>query len=347
MNYILYLLFTTLLPVLLGSLLVPEDDGTPYLVISRWCAGFTFMMALIYLPALAGIFFSWSLMQLTIIWFALVGFLSAAALILLVKRRDNMAASAFSMIRSGNFFELAAFLLPAAHAVYTFFMMHVDDDDVAYVGAVTTAVDTNTLMKYDAVNGNLITDFARNEMNRLVTSPQFAFYAVISKTFQIRPAVLCHTFLPPVLTMLFYAAFLLVGRELYRDDRKKAAIFTILVFLINMSSYFSVYTAGTFLMIRSWQGKAQITGLVFPLLFAFALRVLRRGEMAARDTMYLTVLLAAACLMTSMGAVFVLMAASLLLALIAVIRKNAGILLRALPACVIPAVMLAVYFFIV
>ena len=83
MNYILYLLFTTLLPVLLGSLLVPEEDGTPYLVISRWCAGFTFMMALIYLPALAGIFFSWSLVQLTIIWFALVGFLSAAALILL------------------------------------------------------------------------------------------------------------------------------------------------------------------------------------------------------------------------------------------------------------------------
>ena len=45
---------------------------------------------------------------------------------------------------------------------------------------VSEAMD---VMKYDAVTGNLIRNFARNEMNRLASSPQFAFYAMISKTF--------------------------------------------------------------------------------------------------------------------------------------------------------------------
>ncbi len=343
MNYLLFLLFVTLVPVLAGVNVVPEEDGRPYTVISRWCSGFLLMMALVYLPALAGILFGWSLSFLTVLWFVLLLCLGARGVYLLRKSGSHPFRDAMEMIRTGNLFELLALLLPAAHAVVTFFMMHVDDDDIHYVGAVTTSVDTNTLMKYDAVTGNLIRNFAKNEMNRLASSPQFAFYAMISKTFSIRPAVLCHTFMPPVLTMLFFASFLLVGRELYPGDRKKSAVFTIFVFLISASSYFSVYTAGTFMMIRSWQGKAQIVGLAFPLLFAFVLRILRKGTFQVRDTLYYAAILAAACLMTSMGAVFVAGAGGLLLLLAAVLRRNRRIFIRALPAYLIPAVMLAFY----
>ncbi len=344
MNYILYLLFVTVLPVLIGCLTVSDGDGKPYTVISRWCAGFVSMLALTYIPAAACIFFHRSLTDLIVVLTLVYAAAGAAGAVKLVKNRENPVKSFFTMIRTGNLFELLAFVLPAIHAAVTFFMMHVDDDDVAYVGAVTTSVDTNTLMKYDAVNGRLITDFAVNEMDRLTASPQFAFYAYVSKVFSIRPAVLCHTFFPPVLTMLFFAAFLLVGRELYPEDRKKSGLFSVFAFLISISSYFSVYTAGTFILVRSWQGKAQIVGLILPLIFVLAMRVIRRGASLPVDTLYGFVLLGAASLLTSMGAVLACLELGVLFVVASFMRKDRMILVRMLPAYILPAVMLIIYF---
>ena len=353
----MFLLFVTLLPALLGRFLLMKNDGKPYILLSRWCAGFVLMAALAWIPAVTGIFLHFSLTRFICIYLVLL--LLPAAFSAAEEVRDLRASSirgvrdisaalqALHVIRSFSLSELAAFVLPAAHAVVTFFMMYVDDDDVAYVGAVTTAVDTNTLMRYDAVNGNLITDFAVNEMNRLVTAPEFAFYAAISKLFRIRPAVLCHTFMPPVLTMLFYSSFFLAGLEMTDGDRKRAGTFTILVFLINMSSYFSVYTAGTFLMIRSWQGKAQIVGLILPLLFALFFRILRRDSVCVKDTGFLAALLGAACLMTSMGAAFACAAALVLGLLTAVLRRDIRVFASLLPAYVLPAAMFIIYFCVV
>ena len=344
LNYVLYLLFVTVLPVLIGRWAVPEEDGRDYTIPGRWCAGFVMMLAAAWVPACLGILLGKTLTWFIIIWLILIMTPAVLSAAMMLKTGENPFLMVQRLIKGGSLMGAAAFLLPAAHAVVTFLMMHIDDDDVHYVGAVTTAVDTNTLMRYDAVSGNLILDFAKNEMNRLVAAPQFSFYAAVSKLFHIRPAVLCHTFMPPVLTMLFYAAFLTAGYELFSHDRKKASLFTVFVFLINMSSYFSVYTAGTFLMIRSWQGKAQIVGLVFPLLFALAFRIINRGSMTAPDVLFLSAILGAASLLTSMGAVFACAAAGLLLLLAAVRKRKPSILFFSLPAFAIPAAMLVVYY---
>ena len=346
MNYVFYLLFVTVLPVLVGALAVTEEDGGAYAVLWRWCVGFVMMLGAAWLPACAGIFLGMPLNLFTAVWMIIVLIFAAGAAYRMYRAKEKPLSMITALFKGWTFAETAAFILPAIHAAVTFFMMHIDDDDVAYVGAVTTAVDTNTLMKFDAVNGNLIIDFAKNEMNRLVAAPQFAFYGAVSKMFHIRPAVLCHTFMPPVLTMLFYTAFLLAGYEMLGRNRKKAGIFTVFVFLINMSSYFSVYTAGTFLMIRSWQGKAQIVGLIFPLLFALFFRMSEREGMNYRDTAVLTAILAAACLLTSMGAVFACGAAVILILLQAVRQKAPRMAVRMLPAFVIPAAMLFVYYII-
>lgn len=331
------------MPALIGSLLIDEDTYAPYTLLARWCAGFVAMMGIAYIPSALGIFMKMSLGSLSVIYMILVTAAAAGGAVKLVKTGSRPLKRIAESIRGANFFEFLALALPAAHAVVTFLMMHIDDDDVAYVAAVTTSVDTNTLMKYDAVTGNLITDFATNGMDRLVSSPQFAFYAVISRVFGIRPAPLCHTFLPPVLTMLFFCAFLLVGRAIFKDDRKKIGLFGVFVFLINMSSYFSVYTAGTFLMIRSWQGKAQIVGLILPLILSFFLTVMDKGDMGVRDILYLVSLLAAACLMTSMGAVLAAGMAAALALTAAVILRKGSIVLRSVPAFIIPVVMLVIY----
>ena len=346
-------------PLVIGRLFVVPGDSKSYSAIAVWCCGFAGLLAVIYFPALIGIYCGWTLTELVLIWLEGLCFLMIISVLRFLKSgrrgpegtcihlKQSLKAQIERLIvffRNLTWTEICAFLLPAIHAGVTFFRMHVDDDDVAYIGAVTTSIDTNTLMYYDAVNGDRITDLTVNEMNRLVTSPQFAFYAALSKLTHVRPAVLCHTLMPPVLTLLFFACFLLVGNELFGGDRKKTGLFTVLTFLICMSSYFSVYTAGTFIMIRSWQGKAQIIGLIIPLVLYLYLRILGRRKIEPADGVLHAVLLTAACLLTSMGCVFVLGESLLLLIIALILLRDLKLLRNLLPAYLTPAIMLVLYF---
>jgi hypothetical protein len=65
-------------------------------------------------------------------------------------------------------------------------------------------------------------------------SPLFALYASVSHLSGIRPAVLCHTFVPGVMTAAFYGAFYEVAHGLFRKDRRKASLFLIFPDLLRM-----------------------------------------------------------------------------------------------------------------
>ena len=345
-EYMLKLLILALIllvmPVLFGIPFNEKSDLTVYRLIPCWCCGWTIMYAVSFFLGVTGILTGMSLDMLTVVWCACMLAVSAFSVFFLLRRREDLAG-AFSFPRRYSLTEAAAFLMTAGHAIVTFLMMHVDDDDIAYVAAVTTSVDTNTLMKYDAVTGHLITDYAANDMNRLVSAPLFAFYAVVSKLTGIRPAALCHTFIPPVLTFLFFAAAACAGSELFREDRIKAGLFTCFVILASMFSYVSVYTAGTFLMIRSWQGKAQIAGFILPFLFYLFMRVLRKGKMGLPETVLVFTTLSAACLMSTMGALIAAMTAAVLSAVTAILLRKADVLLKCAACLLVPLASAVLY----
>ena len=313
-------------------------------LLAAWCSGWLMMYALLYLPAAIGIEAGWTLDFTVKIWLALMTPLAAAGIFRFTGFVKEGEIRAGNLFRSLTVFDWIALLLVLFHAFITFRGMYVDDDDINYVGAAATAVYTNTVLKYDPAVGNLIKNFHYIEVRKLVTAPLFVYYAAVSRMFHIQTAALAHTYLPPVFTCLFYGIFYTLGKRLFPKNRSYRGIFLILVFLIHMSSWYSIYTAGTFLMIRSWQGKAQIVGAVLPMLLVIFLDQDTGGRMPPSGIWLLVITMAAACLMSSMGAVLasgmVVMAAFIR----AVQKRSSRILLSCLPALLLPVVSAVMYF---
>ncbi len=335
-----FVFFLTIWPLLLGGLFVDsswKERTGAYTLPAMWCTGYLTMSAVFYIPAVACILLKRRFSDLFLIWCILLLCLTVLSVVLLVRRRLRPLEIGAAWFKGLTFAEIAALVLVLAHAVVTFVFQYVNNDDYVYVANATTTLDTNTLLKYVGGTGQKLASFHAEDMDRLVSSPQFAYYAAVAKLSGTRPAALCHTYLPPVLTCLFFASFFLVGYRLFKGDRVKTGLFTVIVFLVCAGSAYSTYTAGLFLMVRSWQGKAQIVGMILPLILWIYLGVLHRMDMSVRDAVLLAVVLEASCLMTSMGAVLSAAAAIVLAAAAAWVCRKGKILLYSLPPLVLPA----------
>ncbi|MCI6172705.1 MAG: DUF6077 domain-containing protein [Clostridiales bacterium] len=343
MKLILLLLVVLVFPLLLGSPYPGRPVREGFRLIRTWCMGWIVQYAVMFPLALAGIGLHWTLHVLTAVWTAVITGLSVMSLTMMLKRRDHPFRGVRRFIRETTFPGWLALVLVVSHAALTFATVHIDDDDSAYIGAATTSVDTDTLMRYDALTGNPIRDLGKNDMDRLVTAPQFAWYAAVSLLTGIRPAPLAHTFLPPFFTLLFFGAFALCGGSLFEGERRKTDCFCFLVFAVCAFSAVSIYTAGDFLMVRSWQGKAQAVGLIMPMVF-----VCLSGSDADARGMWtgaaeLSLILTAGCLLTSMGGLLAAIFAAALLTVKAVQGRRVRRVLPMLPAFAVPAAALFLY----
>ena len=338
---LILLLMITVVPYILGSGLIRKEDAGAYVLPFRYAVGWTVLYGLFYLPALICTLMHTSL-DLLIALFLVI--LVAAVLLSLrigLKEKINPVKEAKELFLNLNV--IIPLILILGHSLIAFLLMHLDDDDYSYIGTAATTVYTNTLMVYNGGTGAILKNLETDGMNRLIAAPQFAFYAFLSKISGIRAVTICHSILPPVFTVLFFTAFLMIARELFWDDRRKCGIFVIFCFVISAFSGFSTFTSGSFLMLRSWQGKAQIVGLILPMIIAFSLRLVRAGKLLLSDVVMLAVLLAAASLQTAMGAVLAAMSAGLFLVLISVMKKTGSYFVRCLPAFAVPAVCALMY----
>ena len=93
---------------------------------------------------------------------------------------------------------------------------------------------------------------------------------------------------------------MLIGRRLFQGDMKSTGMFLCFLSLIHIFSYYSVYTQGTFMLIRIWQGKAVLAALLLPAVFYFGMRVFQ-GESKSGDWMGLLLLMVSCSLVSSMG----------------------------------------------
>lgn len=173
----------------------------------------------------------------------------------------------------------AAVLLVAAQALAYVCLMTTDLDDAYYVAAATTAIHYDTLYLNSPYTG-----MAVETLNlRYVLSPFPMFLAFISTCTGIAPAVMAHTVLPVFLVSLAYMVYYLLGGILFsgktaRDVTRQKGLFLLLLSLIHIYSYYSVYTQGTFMLIRIWQGKAVLASVLLPCLFYMSYKAMARNQ---------------------------------------------------------------------
>ena len=160
-------------------------------------------------------------------------------------------------------FAVTVFLILITMAVY-----RSDADDSFYVSNVALFAKSDRLNPYDSSFG----------IEELGTVPMYdfqiweAFIAVLCRVFHVEAVTMMHTVCLPVLLVLSASAYLLLGRVVTKGDSGKAALFYVLMTAFHLFGGYAVYSEGSFLLSRLWQGKAVYLNIALPVMTALILQ---------------------------------------------------------------------------
>ena len=196
------------------------------------------------------------------------------------------------------YFFLAVFLIIIQIVVSTIWA-HIDEDDSYFIGAASTSVYTDTIIKISAYTG-MPYDILPV---RYVLSPFPQLLAVYSQLCGgVHPAFMAHTIYPGVLLILAYCVYYQLGQTFFPESKDGPGIFLLLSVLQHWFSAVSVYGSSNFMMIRLWQGKAVLAGILLPATFLISIRIMsREPDEAYWPELFMVNL--ASCMVSSMGVV--------------------------------------------
>ncbi|MBQ7679298.1 MAG: hypothetical protein IJT34_05565 [Butyrivibrio sp.] len=136
-----------------------------------------------------------------------------------------------------------------------------DGDDAYYVVESLQAQEIdvmNTIVPYTGISTALDMRHAMAVFTMWI--------AFIARQSGIHATIVSHTIMPVLLLPVSYLIQLEIGRILLRKRRGQLPIFMVLIGLVRMFGNTSIYTAETFLMMRTWQGKAMVANFSLPLI---------------------------------------------------------------------------------
>ena len=339
------LLWFLIIPLAAGNLPVfetgKEKDWFVRMADALIC-GYVLLFAVFELLALPLIFTRQSFAVLKYSYEILVCVLALAGVIFAWKNKKNRADGAErkkSLSRKKISAAMwLAFLLVAIQMGAYVFGMATDLDDAFYVATATTTLETNGMFTYDAYTGMLASYLPA----RYVFAPFPILLAFYSDMVHMHAAVVAHTVEPVFFLLISYLVYWKIGRKLFDKDDRKVGLFLLFLVLIQMFSYYSVYTQGTFLSIRIWQGKALLASFVLPAIFLQAKECMETNRMCgAWVTLFL--MMTSACLVSGMGIMLAPIMLGLMTLLYAVKDRNWGNIKRAVICCLPNVICAAAY----
>lgn len=341
MKGLLIILWFAAVPFGIGSLPVFRTKGNRVSWAASLAGGYAAMFAIFELIALPLIFTEQTFRTLKYVYGGLCLILAVFGLILSRKELLGGCSERFKELRNIPWNMWAAFFLIAIQMGAYVFGMATDLDDSFYVATATTTLETNGMFTYGAYTGKL----AASLPSRYVLAPFPILLAFYSDAVQMHPAAVAHTVQPVFFLMISYIVYGFIGRKLFREDKKSVGFFLFFLALVQIFSYYSVYTQGTFMMIRIWQGKALLASFLLPAIFYRSRCCMEEGAVAG-DWLRLLILMISACLVSSMG----MMLAPVMLGIMAVLygilgRQWKKILLAF--ACCIPNLLCAAAYLMV
>lgn len=288
--------FLGLLPFLLGLLytrFVEEDKDN---ILLQVVAGYVMMFGLFEIVALPLV---WMRQSLTLLIQVYGGILLALALISLLLNWKRLPGILMGGIQTARRFTLgiwAELALILGQIYFYIRYQYSNADDAFFVAAATTSIATDSIFAYNPYTGTAYDALP----SRYVLSPFYAWNAVASKVTDTHPAIMAHMIFMILFLLLAYAVYALIGKALFLDDVEKIGYFLMIVSALNIFAAYSERTSGLFLLIRLWQGKAVLAGILLPMILYMAIRIfMLEGKKA--DWILLFCLMCACCMVSSMG----------------------------------------------
>ena len=235
-----------------------------------------------------------------------------------------------SRIESGQLpVMILVIVLIAVQLAAAFFLQYLDGDDAFYVATSLTSEHTDTMYRFTPYYG------ANGELDvRHALSPVPIFMAWLARVSGIHVTILCHSYISMLFLLLMYMIYFQVARRLFPGQKKNQWMFLLFLSIWYLFGNVSIYTAESFALTRTWQGKSMFPNLIIPYLFVWML-CMAKDEMDMGEWAMLFVTTLAAAFTTSTGIFTVPVLLGITAAIIAVVKKKAMVLVQT-AACLVP-----------
>lgn len=341
LSFIRIAVFMGVVPFLVGMMytrFVKEEKNNILLNVS---AGYIIAFGSFELFALPMIRMGATLSSLVLLYGGFIIMISVASAILHWKRIIKAVSDAFYVVRH---LSLSIWMWLAMVCLQIFIYIryaYSDADDAFYIASANTSLATNTIF---AVNPYTGAEYATLP-SRYVLSPFHAFIAVLSKATGVHPAILAHSVMMIVFMLLAYAVYLLMARILLDKNLERIGFFMILLTALFVFSGYSERTSGLFFLIRLWQGKAIVAGVLLPFVLYLFLRLFFLEENRA-DWILLFFTMSACSMVSSMGIMLGAISVGIYGILLAVKKLKIRYLFYAGAACTVNIVCSLMYLLI-
>lgn len=141
-------------------------------------------------------------------------------------------------------------------------------DAAYYVGTVSTAVYTDTMGRYNPYTGAVISHFSA----RYIFSCYPMHNAVVCSLTGIHPLIQTKTIMTAINIFVSNLVVYEIGLKMFKNHKIKSDLMVGFVCLIHLFSN-TIYTDGTFLLTRSYEGKSILANVIFPMVFYCAIRL--------------------------------------------------------------------------
>ncbi len=342
MGYVLLTLFVICVPFACGLVLLPVMRGEDKSLLGVYLYGWVFLLALFFVLTVPMIMFKRAFSELVMLYSILLGLASIAGLLQFLRDLRSKRSLRMAICEGRNVFfrespwaKLGwgiAFLLFVGLCVFLLTHQYLDGDDAYYVVISQDAVHSNTMYRVNPYSGypGLGLEY------RHALCPMPIFFSFLSVIGKMSPAVLCHNFACPLLILLTFLSYLLLGRKLVKEHVNYRSAFLLLVMGFYLYGMVSVYTAERFLLTIPWQGKSVLANLILPMFWVNAMA--STEENRTHTNRVLLFLLVLASLLCSTTSVFYMSVAVGILAIVDGIRMRRWSAFVLTLLCILPCV---------
>lgn len=287
-----------IVPFLLGLFYTGFTEKEKNNILLHMASGYVIMFGLFEIIALPLIFLHRSLSMLVYLYGGVLAVFSVISLLCNIRRIPVIFDGIKHAVREFTLCIYAQLFLILGQIFVYIRYQYYNTDDAFFVAASSTSLATDTILAYSPYTGTLYEKLP----SRYVLSPFYAFTAAVSKMTDLHPAMIAHMVFMILFLLLSYAVYALLGRIFFSCNMEKLGYFLLLVSALHIFSAYSERTSGLFLLIRLWQGKAILTGILLPMILYMAVRMFfDLSEDVIADWALLFFLMCACCMVSSMG----------------------------------------------
>ncbi len=265
---ILMLLFYMAVYFSFGSLVTVRMKKEKFSLTFALMIGFFLYYGIFQVLAVPCTFLKLPLNRLAALWLLLVAVVTVYGAVTCRKVWFQAFADLKRQAAGQLFWALVPVLVVMAQAVFVVMWQTDYWDATYYIGDVSLSVYTNTISLYDPLTGDMRQTFDIRHC--------FATYlvqdAVVCKAFGIHPLIEMKTVMGVVVTILNNLVIYNIARLFFKGDREHTGLMLVFALLLNLFTY-TAYTSSSFLLLRSYEGKAVLGSVIVPAVLYVAARL--------------------------------------------------------------------------